>query len=196
MKGMGSERRQNEAVLACAAREGDRDALRELLVRNWGWLKVLVYSVLGRGDDVDDCLQDICVRVVSKIGSLREPERFRPWLAVLARNQALRFRRQQGKRGFSLDQSPAEGRCDEKAGEFIKNVERAEQCALILAAARGLPGKYREVFMLAHSSDLTYAQMAEILDVPVTTVQIRLVRARRMILNRVAGRNKDKVAER
>jgi hypothetical protein len=39
MKGMGSERRQNEAVLACAARRGDREALRELLVRNWGWLK-------------------------------------------------------------------------------------------------------------------------------------------------------------
>jgi len=193
---MGNELRQNEAVLACAAREGDKDALRELLLRNWGWLKGLVYGVLGRGEDVDDCLQDICVRVISKIGSLREPERFRPWLAVLAKREALRFRREQGKRAVSLDDGLADGRCDEKAGKFIENMERAEQCGLILATARGLPGKYREVFMLAHSSDLTYGQMAEILDVPVTTVQIRLVRARRMILNRVAGRNKNKVAER
>ena len=48
MKGMGNERRQNEAALACAARRGDREALRELLVRNWVWLKGLVYSVVGR----------------------------------------------------------------------------------------------------------------------------------------------------
>jgi DNA-directed RNA polymerase specialized sigma24 family protein len=43
---------------------------------------------------------------------------------------------------------------------------------------------------------MTYARIAEILDVPVTTVQIRLVRARRMILERVTGKNKSKVTER
>jgi len=61
MKGMGSELRQNEAVLACAARKGDREALRELLVRNWNWLKGLVYSVVGGSQDVDDCLQEILI---------------------------------------------------------------------------------------------------------------------------------------
>jgi len=37
--------------------------------------------------------------------------------------------------------------------------------------------------------------MAEILDVPVTTMQIRLARARRMILNRVTTREKNRVGE-
>jgi DNA-directed RNA polymerase specialized sigma24 family protein len=50
--------------------------------------------------------------------------------------------------------------------------------------------------MLQYSSDLTYRQIAEILDVPVTTVQIRLVRARAMIRDQVAGRQtNDKVRE-
>jgi DNA-directed RNA polymerase specialized sigma24 family protein len=49
------------------------------------------------------------------------------------------------------------------------------------------------VFMLQHSGDLTYGQIAEILDVPVTTVQIRLVRARRMIYNDVTNKNRKKV---
>jgi DNA-directed RNA polymerase specialized sigma24 family protein len=47
--------------------------------------------------------------------------------------------------------------------------------------------------MLAYSGDLTYRQMAEILNVPLTTVQIRLVRARRMLLERVTGKNKGNV---
>jgi len=50
--------------------------------------------------------------------------------------------------------------------------------------------------MLQYGSDLTYKQIAEILDIPVTTVQIRLVRARRMIYDRVAGKDESKVQER
>ncbi|MBN2271534.1 MAG: RNA polymerase sigma factor [Sedimentisphaerales bacterium] len=196
MKGMGSERRQNEAVLACAAREGDREALRELLVRNWGWLRGLVYSVVGGAQDVDDCLQDICVRVLDKIDSLRELERFRPWLAVIARRQALKFRRQRRRRPVSLDEEAVKGWADERAEGFIENMERAERCRQILEATAALPQKYREVFVLAHSSELTYGQMAEVLDVPVTTMQIRLARARKMILNKVTSNSKNRVAER
>jgi DNA-directed RNA polymerase specialized sigma24 family protein len=43
------------------------------------------------------------------------------------------------------------------------------------------------VFLLAATGELTYAQMAEVLDVPVTTMQIRLVRARRMLQNKTLG---------
>ena len=194
MKGdMGTERRQNEAALACAARGGDRGAMRELLLRNWGWLKALVYSAVRDVQDRDDVLQDICVRVIGKIETLREPERFRPWLAVLARRQALRFRRQRSRSLLPLDGEIAEQACDEKAGRFIENIERKELCWRILDAVNALPEKYREVFLMEYCGDLTYAQIAEILDVPITTVQIRLVRARKMIHNRVAG--KDRVAE-
>ena len=46
--------------------------------------------------------------------------------------------------------------------------------------------------MLKYSEDLTYAQMAEILDVPLTTIQIRLVRARKMIYQRITGKEKTR----
>jgi len=58
-----------------------------------------------------------------------------------------------------------------------------------------LPEKYRQVFMLAYAGDLTYGNIAEILDIPITTVQIRLVRARRMLYDKVAGRKRNKVRE-
>lgn len=182
-------------MLACAARTGDREALRELLVRNWGWLKGLAYSVVGSSQDVDDCLQDICVRVIDKIDTLREPERFRPWLAAVAKRRALRFRQERSRRPASLDEESAERRCDEKAGQFIQNMERKERCGQVLEAVAALPQKYREVFVLAYSGELTYGQMAEILDVPVTTMQIRLARARKMILNKVTDKNKNRAAK-
>ena len=66
----------------------------------------------------------------------------------------------------------------------------------MLEAIRGLPEKYREVLVLAHSGELTYAQMAEVLNVPITTMQIRLVRARRMIRDRIAGTSEQRIYER
>ncbi|MBN1975633.1 MAG: RNA polymerase sigma factor, partial [Sedimentisphaerales bacterium] len=168
---MMTEKRQNESALVCEAQKGDKDALQALLVRNWAWVKGLVYSIVYNTDEVDDCLQDICVRVINKIDSLREPERFKPWLAVLARREALRFRQKKANRPVQLDEEFIENRQDEK-NRLFENIAEQEQLSQILKAIQSLPEKYREVFIMQHSGNLTYGQIAEILDVPVTTVQI------------------------
>ena len=188
---MAAEARQNESALVCAAQRGDREALQLLLRRNWAWLRGLAYSIVSDADEVDDVLQDICVRVIGKIGTLREPERFRPWLAVLARRQALRHREQRSRRPVLLKEELAELKPDQHAQQLLDNMERTEQYRQILDTMRALPDKYREVFVLEHINDLTYRQIAEILDVPVTTVQIRLVRARRMIYDQVIGKSQS-----
>ncbi|MHC4648387.1 MAG: RNA polymerase sigma factor [Planctomycetota bacterium] len=185
--------RQNESALVCAARLGDKEALRLLLAGNWGWLKGLVYAIVHDADDVDDVLQEICVRVINKIDTLREPERFRPWLATLARRQALQYSRHKNQRPISLSPEQADEQCDEKAHQSLEDISKREQCRQILEAVKGLPEKYREVFLLEYSSDLTYSQIAEILDIPVTTMQIRLVRARRMICDKVMAKKKDRI---
>ena len=184
------ERGQNERALVCAAQRGDKEALQLLFRENWAWLKGLVYSILQNADDIDDVLQDICVRVISKIGSLREPQRFRPWLAILARRQALRYRQQKAQRQMPLNIKLEDLKDESDSTQLIDNIEQKEQYQLILSAVKSLPEKYRQVFILEHINDLTYKQIAEILDVPVTTVQIRLVRARRMLYNWITDKNR------
>jgi len=189
---------QNESALVCAAQRRDKEALQLLLTRNWAWLKGLVFSIVGDPGEVDDVLQDICVRVITKIDTLREPERFRPWLVTLARRQALRYRQQKARRPAPLDEEVAQLQPDQKAGETIETMEEQESGSLsdrIWQAVQSLPEKYREVFVLQHAGDFTYAQIAEILDVPLTTVQIRLVRARRMICDQLASRDPNSVRE-
>jgi RNA polymerase sigma-70 factor (ECF subfamily) len=191
---MATEAGQNEAALVYAAKRGEKEAFRLLLTRNWDWLKALVYSIISDANSVDDVMQDICVLVIRKINTLREPERFRPWMAVLARRQAIRFsQRKKQRMVVSLDEEVIEQQCDYKAGHLLENLELREQYQQILRAVNSLPEKYREVFMLAYSGDLTYAQIAEMLNIPVTTMQIRLVRARRMIFNQIMGKDKNRV---
>jgi len=152
---MTTERGHNERALVCAAQRGDKEALQLLFRHNWAWLKGLVYSIVQNADDIDDVLQDICVRVISKIDSLRQPERFRPWLAVLARRRALRYRQQKAQRLRFLDEELADLKCDEKAAELLENIEQKEQYQQIMDAINSLPDKYRQVFVLEHIDDLT-----------------------------------------
>ena len=183
---------QNESALVCAAQKGRKDALQQLLTRNWSWLKGVVYNVAGNADELDDIMQDICIKVITKIDTLREPECFRPWLAVLARRQALQYRRRNARKPVRLSEEIIEQKCDEN-NQLFENIEEKERYKQLMLAIHSLPEKYREVFMLQHSGDVTYGQIAEILDVPVTTVQIRLVRARRMLYDKIINRDEDKV---
>ena len=203
MKGAGSpsilvendmviDRTQDESELVVAACRGDKEALQGLLKANWGWLKGLVYSVLGGAQDLDDVMQEICLRVIQRIRTLREPERFRGWLAVLARREAISHCRSRRPKAISLDGSPLPEHADDDVDDPAEDLERKELYGRVLEAVRALPEKYREVFMLAHSGELTYAQIAEVLDVPITTMQIRLVRARQMIRSQING---EKVQE-
>jgi len=186
---------QNESALVCAARDGDKEALHALLTRHWTWLKALVYSVVGDATDLDDVMQEVCLRVMTRIQTLREPECFSAWLAMVARREALKHLRQKGRRRMALEgdlPQPPTGRAEGP----LEDLERKELCRRILDLAGALPPMYREVFMLAHAGELTYAQMAEVLDIPMTTMQIRLVRARRMIRDQLTRTGESKVQKR
>ena len=184
--------RPNESALVYAAREGDKEALLELLRRNWAWLRGLVLGVVHNANDADDILQDICVQVISKIDTLREPELFIRWLAAIARRQALQYTRRQNKRPITIDDEIIDQQPDNKSSELFENIERKEQYQQILDAINSLDEKYRQVLIMQYTSGMTYAQIAEILDMPITTLQIRLVRARRMVINQI---NKNEIKE-
>ena len=177
----------NELTLVCTARRGDKEALQTLISRNWGWLKGVVYSVLASSHDVDDVMQEICLRVITKIHTLREPERFRAWLAILAKRTAIQHRRRFRPEAI-VSEEPV------YAGDPAADIEKRELCGRVLEAVRELPEKYREVFVLAHSGELTYAQMAEVLDIPITTMQIRLVRARQLVRDQIAGKGREQAS--
>jgi RNA polymerase sigma-70 factor (ECF subfamily) len=180
--------KMNESALVCAARQDDRQALQKLLEIHWRWLKGLLYSILGKSDDVDEALQSVCVQVLDKIDTLKDPESFKPWLAAVARNLALTQRQKRARKPVALDELSAVREIADPQQNVVETITRQEQHRQILQAIELLPEKYREVFVMKYMQDMTYAEIGEILNLPLTTVQIRLVRARKMIQNRLAGK--------
>jgi RNA polymerase sigma-70 factor (ECF subfamily) len=188
-----AKKQQNESALVCAARQGDREAIVRLLESNWQWLKGLAYNLLGNADDVDEVMQNICILVIQKVGTLREPERFKQWLTTVARHAVLAYRQQRSRKPIQLDDLLFAQQQAAENESAVDKLDREETHEKIMEAVRALPEKYGEVFIMKYVDDLTYNQIGEILNIPVTTVQIRLVRARRMLLNHLTGRPNDKV---
>ncbi|MCA2213104.1 sigma-70 family RNA polymerase sigma factor [Jidongwangia harbinensis] len=79
--------RTNETRVVAAARAGDRRALEELAATHLPLVYTMVRRALGAHPDVDDVVQDIMVRALRRLPSLRSEENFRPWLAAIALRQ-------------------------------------------------------------------------------------------------------------
>jgi RNA polymerase sigma factor (sigma-70 family) len=153
----------DEALMAAVAR-GDGHAF-EVLCRRWeGPLHRLIWRQTG-GRDADDLHQETWLRVVRAAGRFDTSRRFSTWLFRIALNLCHDWhRRRPPEPAQGVEAQPVGGA--DPAG----TVGAALDAARLLAA---LPEAQREVVVLRCYHDLSEADVAAILDVPVGTVKSR-----------------------
>lgn len=135
--------------------------------------------MLGDATAADDAVQDSCVKALEGIGGLRRADG-RQWLLAIVRNvcrDLLRGKKREGvafepelhdREALRSDQSP-----DPEALRM-----RLEDRATLARALEALPAEYREILILREMEELSYKELANVLDVPMGTVMSRLARAR------------------
>lgn len=137
-------------------------------------LRRYAHALTHSGADADDLVQDCLERALGRWGQRRGDGQVRPWLFAILHNLAVNRMRQARRRGASLalDDAPASALAAAPAQDHA--VRHGE---LIRALAR-LPEDQRSVLLLVSVEDLSYAEAATVLGVPVGTVMSRLSRAR------------------
>lgn len=174
--------------LVSDAQQGSRAAAERLVRAHDGWVRGVIYGVTGRPDLVDDIAQQVWMQVWERLASLKEPERLRSWLYVIARNAAIdTSQSQKRRRGVGLD-AFSEGWSDERTPTPLRVTSGDETQQILMRAVEALPALYREPFVLRHLEDWSYQQIGELLGLPVETVETRLVRARRLLRETLKGR--------
>lgn len=131
-------------------------------------------SLLGDPADAADAVQDTFVVAASRLDGLRAPERFRPWLYAVARNESLGILRSK-KRTSALDEAPD---VTDSSADVSERAERAELRTLFEDAAAGLNPGEREVIELQLRQGLEAGEVASVLGVSRNHVHTLLSRAR------------------
>jgi RNA polymerase sigma factor (sigma-70 family) len=161
---------ERDALLVVRAQLGDRTALGELVGRWHLPVWRYVRAMLGDRVRADDVSQEAWARALRALPGLRQPERFAPWLLIIARRAVQADLRQ------AYDDTPhpeEHATADETTGVL----DRAQ----ISEGLAGLPLREREVLILFYLHDLALDDCAQILTVPPGTVKSRLNRARRLL---------------
>ncbi|HEY1617709.1 MAG TPA: sigma-70 family RNA polymerase sigma factor, partial [Streptosporangiaceae bacterium] len=131
-------------------------------------------TLLADPADAADAVQDTFVIAAAKLGALRDPDRLRPWLYAVARNEC--HRRLRGRsRQADLDEA---GEMTDLSADVSEQAERGELRGLVLAAIGGLNPGDREVIELNLRHDLDGADLADALGVPANQAHALASRAR------------------
>ena len=156
--------------------------LDELQARYGGMLHYIADGILRDARDTEECVSDICLRVLDRIGQY-DPQKgsFSAWLTALARNAALNFRRARAPAGEDLTGQEPSGETPEEA---LLRQEQADRLALAL---RRLSEPDQTLFDRQYYYCQSTAQMAAELGLTERAVEGKLYRLRKQLRRALGG---------
>lgn len=154
------------------------------------WVAAVVYAYMPRGADVDDLLQEVAVNLLRHMENLRDTESIGPWLRTVAINVARDAGRRYQVRRNAFASTDVLARLDrsDRTEEERERGDAVGRGKLALEIAQELPTDYREPIFLSLRG-LSYKQISQVLDLPVSTVETRLFRARAMVREELLRRD-------
>jgi RNA polymerase sigma factor (sigma-70 family) len=153
----------------------DAESIVELIPR----LRRYARALAGDRTAADDLVQDTLERAWSKLHLYRRGTDLRAWLFTVMHNVYVNQRRA-ARSSMPLD---------EEMPELAQPARESDMLVLrdLDAAIRRLPPDQREVLLLVALEDMSYAEAAEALEIPIGTVMSRLARAREKLRAMLSG---------
>lgn len=160
-------------------------AFGEALIRLLPNLRRYALSLSRRADLADDLVQTTVERAIRASGSYDPAARLEPWLFRITRNAFIDLTRRHRTEGVQVD-------VFDIPEALPDDNDRVIEARLMLRATRDamktLPSEQAEILHLICIEDLSYAEAAEVLDIPKGTVMSRLSRARLALSERLGIR--------
>jgi len=165
-----------DAELVRRSLNGDRAAFGELAEHYARQVAAVTYAMVQDREKARDLAQESFLQAYEALRSLREAARFGAWLVGIARRRCIYHIRRERRRARALA-ARAEVPREEPLGPAGR-MARSDDEGRLLEALGTLGRRYREVLVLRHFEGKSYAEIAELLEISVATVEKRLTRAR------------------
>lgn len=159
------------AFLVIQAQSGDRGALDQVLRAVQEPLYRHVLAILRDSDLAKDVLQDVLFNVCRNVGQLRDPRWFRAWAYRIATREAVRGARRMQVRNEHFSGAEVLDSVEQPRGDELLDSELLAQLPALVAS---LSPASEVVLRMHYLEELTYAEIAEALEISTGTVKSRL----------------------
>lgn len=143
------------------------------------WVAVVLLAHKPAEIDLEDLLQDVAMTLVTRLDDLREEAGFRGWLRMVAVNAA-----RAAARSLVLRRTERLPEAEHEPAARCAADELGPEARRLMELASTLPPEYREPLLLKSLREMSYRQIATLLDLPETTIETRITRGRRLLRER------------
>ena len=171
---------ERELILRCQKR--DTAAMGALVVQYQHWVYNIAYGILGHHEDAQDIAQDSFLSVWENIGQFKFRSRFSTWLYQIVKNKCYNLIDQRKRRKtdpMEIDDSQPWVPLNTVTPE--QEVLRSEQSEILHTALGRLKESYRTILILRELRELSYEEIAEVLNCTLGRVKSRLHEARKAL---------------
>lgn len=176
-----------DEIIVERALSGDADAFGEI-VRRWERrIFALTYGILGREEDARDATQETFLAAFRNLRGFRGEAKVSSWLHRIAVNQCLTRQRRAKVRNESALEDSAESELAATLDESpVAVVEGRQRTVAVRRALNGLPLELRQIVVMKEFEELTFREIAEALELPLSTVKSRLYTGLKQLQLRLA----------
>lgn len=183
----------DDAVLVRQCRQGDSAAMERLILKYQNRIYNVILKICADHDDAAELTQETFVKVIENIDNFQGRSSFYTWAFRIAVNLTLNYCQRNARFGFSsLDAEQVRynsqpGRVlkeflsDDSSPDPVAMAENRELCEIAVESLKKLDDAQRAVVVLRDIEDMSYAQIANVLDIELGTVRSRLSRGRKKL---------------
>ncbi len=170
---------------------GDTEAFGVIVTRWERKIFALCFGMLGREDEARDAAQETFIAAFRNLGNFRGDAKVSSWLHRIAVNQCLTTKRRTKTRSEEFldeDSNEAERVFVAPAGATPSSIsEQGERLYLVRQAVHSLPVDLRQVIVMKEFEEMTFQQISDTLDMPLSTVKSRLYTALKQLRLKLEG---------
>lgn len=168
---------------------GDAEAFGEIVQRWERRIFVLSFGMLGREEDARDATQETFLAAFRNLRAFRGEAKVSSWLHRIAVNQCITRQRRAKVRSESALETEEEKNAASFAAPIryspARVAEGRETSVAVRLAVNSLPVELRQVVVMKEFEELTFKEIADALDVPLSTVKSRLYTALKQLQMRL-----------
>lgn len=170
-------------------KKGSETAFRKMVETHQKLVVNTCYGFVQNREDAEDIAQDVFIEVYRNIQKFRESSKLSTWLYRIAVNRSLNHIRDNKKRKWyqSFEENVAEKSRQLLQVESAKSdhpeyeLENQQRAIIIKEAINSLPQNQKVAFTLSKYEELTYQEIAEVMDLSVSSVESLLFRAKKSL---------------